>query len=295
MKNRARIALWIVAALAVVFVGVVLTTLMAQDIAPLTADTIRKKVDEINQAAAVTVPEEFESGKLCRDHMDLCKSVDADRPLSEKESSDYRITFQEVICLKQPTLRRFDRNLTVLSNVDMSRPNNVGGLGIAGSHDHHDESMRSNLRDIEGEISTVKDHSRSVYSRVKAAVFVYKDLSDVLTHLATIPHTKSTAYEPPSKNDLGDYQRAGEAMLIDFKAAQFAPINGPEYWAALSRGLDKFDLPALSVQQAVNDNLSPLERRLTGRWGSVQSLGPWLTNGSKPRRYRPMLAKSEHR
>ena len=71
MKNRARIALWIVAALAVVFVGVVLTTLMAQDIAPLTADTIRKKVDEINQAAAVTVPEEFESGKLCRDHMDI--------------------------------------------------------------------------------------------------------------------------------------------------------------------------------------------------------------------------------
>jgi hypothetical protein len=277
---------------AVILICILLVVAMFfQSTAPLTADEVRRRDDEINEAAAITVPHAFVRGKLRKDYPQLTQRVEQDRELSAADSAKYRIAFQEVIFIEQPILRRFDRNLTVLTNVEMFSINNVGDTGIAGSHDHHDSSVRSNLRDLQTEVSEAGNQSLSSWRRIRAAIFAYKDLSDTLVHLGTIPHTKSVLYSA-ANGPLGPYEQQGEAILRDFKTAQFAPVNSQEYWDAVWRGLDKFDLLALDVQGKLNESLSPLERHVAGRWGSAQSLGPWLTPRSRARRYRPSSGSS---
>jgi len=262
------------------------TCVGVQDVTPFSADAIRRKTDEINQAAAITVPHGFDDGAVRHQHVPLFEAVEQGRELSSAESTEYRRAYQDIIFRKQSTLRRFDRQLTVLPNVDMDRPNNVGGLGIEGSHDHHDASMRANLLALEAELQTIEAPASSSRARVWAAISAYKNATDILSHLATVPHTKSVAYRPPPAAPT-EIEQQGELLLQDFKQAQFAPVNGTEYWAALWRGLDRFDLLLLRVQTTVNSGLSATERRLAGRWDSTQSLGRWLTNGTTPRRYRP--------
>lgn len=267
-------------------IGVLVTVVLIQDIRPLTQEQISRMVDEINEKAAVTVPQKFDDRYICRNRPDLCAKVRNGDRLTDEESIAYRLLYQEVIFREQKILKRLDSNLTVIHDFGMSLPNNVHGRGIAGSHDHHDASVHSNLADMEQSIQVIRDHHATTIARVRAGIFLYKDLSDVLSHLGTVPHTKSTPYQPPERQ-LGKLEQQGEESLRAFKTAQFANINSDEYWSALKRGLDSFDVLALDVQSTLDGNLTPMERHLVGRWGSFQSLGPWLARGSTPRRYRP--------
>lgn len=272
----------LIVVVAVFIVAVVF--LWRQNVTPLTPQQIRRQVDEVNQAAGINVPHAFDNGATRQSALDLFTKVEQSQPLTEQESARYRVIYQGIILSKQATLRRFDRNLTVMSDVDMDKPNNVGGLGIGGSHDHHDMSVRSNLADLNAEVAAIR-MSHFTPTRVRNAIVAYKDLSDVLAHLATVSHTKSTPYRPPSRG-VSDIEQIGEESLREFKSVQFAPVNSDAYWAAMFRALTQFDALALRVQQDIDGELSSAEQRLAGRWGSVQSLGPWLATGTTPRRYR---------
>lgn len=254
-----------------------------QDVTPLTADEIRRKADEVNQAAAVNIPHGFDNGARRNAALELFTRVERNQELSDEDSARYRAAYQAIIFDKQSTLRRFDRNLTVLTDVDMDRANNVGGNGIAGRHDHHDASVRSNLASLTKELAALDGVP---LLRARFGAQAYKDLSDILAHLGTVPHTKSTPYVPPG-HALTEVERIGEESLRAFKAAQFARVNSPGYWTAVFHGLDLFDQLASTVQRTVDGKLTRVERKMSGRWGSVQSLGPWLTVGSEPRRRRP--------
>jgi hypothetical protein len=282
MRTVRRLMLVLVAA-AVLLAAV---TVFVQATAPLSPETVRRKTDEINQAAAVTVPHAFNGGAVRNAHLRLFEAVEQGKELSAADSAEYRRAYQEIIFRKQQTLRRFDHQLTVIPDLEMDRRNNVNGLGVEGAHDHHDASMRANLLALETALRAIQDPKTSSGLRVRSAISAYKDTTDILTHLGTVPHTKSTEYRAPA-GPLSELQTQGEAMLQDFKQAQFAAVNGPAYWSALWRGLDRFDQVLLRVQAAVHGRLSPAEERLAGRWDSAQSLGRWLTDGSTARRYRP--------
>ncbi len=258
--------------------------LWREDVTALTPADVRRQVDEINEAAGVTVPHGFDDGAVRQTALPLFLRVERDQPLTDADSRSYRVLYQGIILSRQATLRRFDRNLTVLTDVDMDRPNNVGGNGIAGSHDHHDVSVRSNLADLTAEVATVQ-HSGFTPTRVRNAILAYKDLSDTLAHLATVSHTKSTPYRP-RVGPASEIESLGEESLREFKTVQFAAVNSPEYWRAMFRALDRFDALALRVQHDLDASLTPVERKLAGRWGSPQSLGPWLAKGTTARRYR---------
>jgi hypothetical protein len=281
--RRRRVLRWtgVIAMLAVILLG---GALWREDVTPWTADQIRTRVDEINQAAGITLPHDFDNGAIRRTAPDLFTKVERNAPLTDEESARYRVLYQGIILSKQALLRRFDRNLTVMIDVEMDRPNNVGGYGIAGSHDHHDASVRSNLADLDAELAAIHA-SQFTPTRVLNAILAYKDLSDILAHLATISHTKSTPYRRPA-GAVDDVTRLGEDTLGEFKTVQFASVNGPEYWTSMFRALDAYDRLVLRVQNDIDSALSPIERKLAGRWGSVQSLGPWLAAGRPARRYR---------
>lgn len=257
---------------------------------PLTPDEVRTRDDEVNQASSVNIPHNFAGGKLRTEEPALTSKVEQDALLSESESSVYRSEYQQIIRLEQPMLRRIDRNLTVMEDVQMSRPNNVAGYGIAGSHDYHDESVRSNLYDLTKEVESAENPTSPSVTKIWSAILAYKDLSDTLSHLATVPNTKSTAYLPPVAPSIG-YQGEGETILKHFKDAQFAPVDSNAYWTSIWQGLDGYDSLAMDVQVRLYRSLNPVERHLAGRWGSVQSLGPFLATRATPRRSRPPLNK----
>lgn len=268
--------------LLVLAVVVLMVAAVFQNVSPLTADEIRRKSDEANQSAAVNVPHGFDNGAHRNAALDLFTKVERNQELSDAESARYRVAYQTIIFEKQSTLRRFDSSLTVLADVEMDRPNNVGGSGISGHHDHHDASVRANLASLTRELAALDG---APVLRARFGALAYKDLSDILAHLGTVPHTKSTPYRAPDR-PLGEIERLGEESLRAFKAAQFARVNSRDYWTAVFAGLDRFDQLAAAVQQTVNSKLNPLEQRISGRWGGVPSLGPWLLVSSEPRRRR---------
>ena len=257
---------------------------------PLSPDEVRTRDDEVNQASCVNIPHSFADGKLRAEEPALTSKVEQDALLSDSESNAYRSAYQQIVYLEQPMLRRIDRNLTVMKDVQMSRLNNVAGHGIAGSHDYHDESVRSNLYDLTKEVESAENPASSSLTKIWSAILAYKDLSDTLSHLATMPNTKSTAYLPPVAPSIG-YQEAGETILKYFKDAQFAPVDSDAYWASIWQGLDAYDSVAMDVQLRLYRSLNPVERHLAGRWGSVQSLGPFLAKRATPRRSRPPLQR----
>ncbi len=56
--------------------------------------------------------------------------------------------------------------------------------------------------------------------------------------------------------------------------ASFAPINGPEYMAAIALALSAFTDLAANVQGDITTQLSPLEQSIAGRWRAIQSISP---------------------
>src|SRR5688500_2389142 len=95
-----------------------LLALAIQDASPVSAEESRRKSDEINERAGVKVPDGFGDGGIARQVGEAAGKVERGAELSEDESSRYRIAYQSAIFQMQDRLRRFDGNLTVLTNVD---------------------------------------------------------------------------------------------------------------------------------------------------------------------------------
>jgi hypothetical protein len=273
MKTRVRrFLVWGAVALVLVFI------LLCLPFNPRkwTASEISARVDLLNEKAAIETPHHQLGKKIREANLALFEKVEGGQPLSAEESASYRVLYQSILKDKQSMLRKLDSELTVLTDYMPEQKNNVGTMGIEGSHDHHDASSIANLAALRRDLETLENASgvTASYTRVRAAISAYKDLDDIILHMATAPQTKSVPRAPETPAD--DLQAQYEPMMAHFKRAQFEPVNSPAYAAEVHRALDCYDALVVLVQDRVYAQLGPLERSLSGRFGSWRSMAPSL-------------------
>jgi hypothetical protein len=271
MRRRAgKVLGWCVAFLALVFV------LLCLPFNPpkLSAREIGARVDLLNEKAAVATPH-FDLGRKTRDaNLALFEKVERGQQLTAEESASYRVLYQLILRDKQRELSKLDHQLTVLTDYHIGEKNNVGTYGIEGSHDHHDASAAANLAELRGDLARLESATGvgGSFTRVRAAICAYKDLNDILLHMAIAPHTKSVPRVPEAPGD--ELQAQFETMMEHFKRAQFELVNSPAYRAEVRQALDRFDALVVLVQDRVYAHLGPVERSLAGTGGSWRSLPP---------------------
>lgn len=232
----------------------------------------------LNEAAATGVPHGFLMDKGVRAaNGALITKVDTGAELTAEESRRYRLLFQSVLQDNQRFLSAFDAELTILPELFPGEANNCGSLGIAGSHDHHDLSARLNFAALSASLERLHEVRglSGPFRRIAAANAALKDLSDLIGHLGVAPHTLSVPYSAP-ETPWKDTALGGlfETMLVEFKAAQFAPVNSPAYWAHVDKALSAYAGLISAVQIRIAADASPLEQRIAGRFLSFRTLAP---------------------
>jgi len=273
MKTKLRRFLyWFIGGLVVAFV----LLLLPFNPRKWTASEISQRVDLLNEKAAIDTPHHTLGKKTREANLALFEKVERGDALSEDESAKYRVLYQSILNDKQHELSLLDGELTVLTNYKLDEKNNVGSMGIEGSHDHHDASAGANMVALWEDLAKLDqaEGALSSYSRVRAALAAYKDLDDIVLHMATAPQTKSVPRVPQRPAD--ELQAQYEPMMLHFKNAQFAPVNSPVYIAEVHQALDNYAALVVLVQDHVYDKLGPFERSLVGRWGSWRTLAPPL-------------------
>lgn len=241
-----------------------------------TVDEIAQRVDLLNEKAAIVTPHR-ELDKATREaHLALFEKVERGDELTAEESAEYRVLYQSILKEKQHELALLDHELTVLTDYMPAEKNNVGTLGIEGSHDHHDASSAANLAALKADLEQMEQASGPTASitRVRAAIRAWKDLDDIILHMATAPQTKSVPRAPAPLTDI--LQAQYEPMMQHFKNAQFEPVGSPNYVAEVHRALERYAMLVVLVQDRIYGSLGPVERSLSGRWGSWRSLAPSL-------------------
>jgi len=242
----------------------------------LTPAEITAKVDLLNEKAAIDTPHHALGKKVREANLALFEKVERGEQLTTEESASYRVLYQSILNQKQHELSLLDHELTLLTNYMPEKPNNVGSMGIEGRHDHHDASAAANLDALRRDLAQLESANGVLgsYTRVRMALETYKDLDDVILHMATAPQTKSVPRVPETASD--ELQKLFEPLMLHFKAAQFEPVNSPAYKSEVHLALDSYDALVVLVQDRVYSHLGPVERSLTGGWGSWRSLTPSL-------------------
>ena len=270
--KRRRFLYWFIGGLVVAFV------LLCLPFNPpkWTASEISHRVDLLNEKAAIDTPHHTLGKKTREANLALFEKVERGEALSEVESAQYRVLYQSILNEKQHELSLLDDQLTVMTNYKPDEKNNVGTMGIEGTHDHHDASAGANLAALRDDLAKLDqaDGALQSYARVRTALAAYKDLDDIVLHMATAPQTKSVPRAPESPVD--ELQAQYEPMMLHFKRAQFEPVNSPGYVSEVHQALDSYGALVALVQDRVYDRLGPVERGLVGRWGTWKQLAPPL-------------------
>src|SRR6185503_16781601 len=243
MKWIRRVLGWGAALLVVAFVAL----LFPFNPPKLTPAEITAKVDLLNEKAAIDTPHHDLGKKIREANLALFEKVERGEQLTTEESASYRVLYQSILNQKQHELSLLDHELTLLTNYMPEKPNNVGSMGIEGRHDHHDASAAANL-----------DALRRDLAQLESANGV----------LGSYTRVRETASD--------ELQRLFEPLMLHFKAAQFEPVNSPAYKSEVHLALDSYDALVVLVQDRVYSRLGPVERSLTGGWGSWRSLTPSL-------------------
>lgn len=251
--------------------------------APQSAATISSKVKALHETASIWVPHlDIDKGQLRAAHLPLFEKVETGQLLTEEEGKQYRQLYQQLLLENQTFFSHFDSQLAAITDLGMDQHNNVGGLGIEGHHDHHDQSARNNFDQIEKSLLLLKadsNNSRSGFSisRIKNAIFIYKNMNDILFHLATVPHTKSIHYHPLA-GEFSSERKIFESMLAHFKTAQFILVNSDEYKYEIKSALEQYNQLVLASEAIVHQSLSPVELKVVGNWSGWQSLTPKVSD-----------------
>jgi hypothetical protein len=241
-----------------------------------TASEISERVDLLNEKAGILTPHMKLGKKTRKANLALFEKVESGQQLTADESAAYRVLYQSILKDKQRMLAMLDDQLTVLTDFMPGEANNVGTHGIEGSHDHHDASAGANLAALRFDLEQLESASGvfASFTRVGAAIGAYKDLDDVILHMATAPQTKSVPRV--SENPADEIQALYEQMMLHFKRAQFEPVNSPAYAAEVHQALDRYAALVVLIQDRVYAQLGPVERSLSGRWSGWRSMGPSL-------------------
>ena len=241
-----------------------------------TPQEIADLTDILNEASSVIVPHKTLGKKIRFENLALFEKVEKGAELTEQESAEYRRHYQQIVLDNQLFFWSYDHQVTAMPDVGMDMPNNAGGQGIAGSHDHHDVSARTNLDLLKGNLARIDASSGVMASpaRILAAIKAHKNLTDLMLHFGTVPQTISVPYAPTEIPADDTLAANFESMLREYKTAQFAPVNSPAYINALHAGLAGYDKMIIETQDHVRSKLGPWERTLAGRWLAWQSLTP---------------------
>jgi hypothetical protein len=242
---------------------------------PWTAMEVSRLTVALNEAAAIGVPHDFLMSKKMRaENFALLEKVESGVELGIEESSVYRKIFQSVLADSQKFLGAFDGELSILNDHAPDQGNNINGFGISGQHDHHDFSATQNFADLLQSLSNLRQAS-SQFHEIYYANRAQKDLVDLISHMGVAPHTVSVTYvetpQPWPDRRLG---AEFDAMVKNFKAAQFQPVNSLPYWAAVDQALHHYDQVILMVQDQIISQTSPWQRRIAGRFNALQTLAP---------------------
>lgn len=260
--------------------GVVLLLLvfvLFQPNTPHTRAEIRHLTGLLNESAAISVPHHsLMEAEMRAQYLALLEKVERGAVLDGDESRLYRMLYQQVLKGNQWKLALFDRELTVHDDFSMDRPNNLGGFGIAGAHDHHDHSAERNFAGLLDAMQRIENSGGLFggYTRVVQANRAYKGLSDIILHMATAPHTVSVMYKPSGFAAEDPLRDAFDNMMQSYKDAQFAPVNSSEYWAHVEAAMVAYDELVWLTQSAITSRLSSFEQRLAGRWLALHTLSP---------------------
>jgi hypothetical protein len=257
------------------FASVVLVVLLRSTPEPWVANDLSNLTRQLNEAAAIGVPHDFLMDKKIRSTNDpLFAKVEAGIELNEEESRQYRVLFQSILHDSQGFLGAFDRELSVVSDHAMERPNNIAGSGIGGLHDHHDISARKNFSKLLASLESL-DMAGSAMSRIFHANAAQKDLVDLISHLGVAPHTVSIGYEKPDAPwPDGQLGMLFEEMVLHYKQAQSERVNSLAYWTAVDEATAKYAALILAVQDRIWSKTSAWERRVAGRFNAVQTFAP---------------------
>lgn len=268
--NYRRLLWWLAAAL---LLALVLLCLPFNPPKWTTAE-ISHRVDLLNEKAGIDTPHHTLGRKIRKANLALFEKVERGEELTVEESAAYRLLYQSILKDKQHELAKLDRQLTVRTNYKPDETNNVGTRGIEGSHDHHDDSAGANLAALRQDLDQLEHAggATAALTRVRKAISAYKNLEDILLHMATAPQTKSVPRVAQAPAD--DLQAQFEPMMAHFKRAQFEPVNSAGYAIEVHAALDRYAALVGLVQDRVYAGLNPLERSLSGRWSGWRTFGP---------------------
>lgn len=247
--------------------------LALQAFAPFTPEEMALRVAALWRYGAVEVPAQM----AAKDDpaRGLMARVAAGEVLSDAESAAYRRAIQGVLADHQSLFALLDNNLCLVQDAGLGAENNIGGQGIAGLHDLHAASAASNFDELQADLAALAE--AGALRRIYLANEAYKDLTDLMVHLAPAMHSVVVAEAPALPAGADPELAAGfEAFRGAMRQASFAPINSPAYLDAVARAQAEYTALALAVQARVVAHLSPLEQRIAGRWLAVQGVQPRL-------------------
>jgi hypothetical protein len=257
--------------LAVVLGGAV--GILLQPVSPFSREEMALRVVALWRYGAVEVPAQMAAAD--DPAQGLMARVAAGEVLDSAESARYRRAIQGVLAAHQGLFGLLDNNLCLVENAAPQEANNVGGIGIAGLHDWHAASAASNFDEMQGDLAGLA--TAGTFGRIYLANEAYKDLTDLMVHLAPATHSVVVGPAPalPEGADPGladDFAAFRRAMT----EASFAEINSADYLSARARALDAYTDLAMAVQGQITAQLSPLEQRVAGRWLALQGVQPRL-------------------
>jgi hypothetical protein len=143
------------------------------------------------------------------------------------------VLYQLILRDKHFELSKLDRQLTVLTDYGADEKNNVGTFGIEGSHDHHDASAGANLAALRADLARLQQASgvTGSFTRVRAAIDAYKDLDDILMHMAICAADQVRAARPR-----GAGRRSAGAVRTHDGALQARAVRAREFAGLSIRG-----------------------------------------------------------
>lgn len=254
-------------------VAVAATMVMLQPAEPFTSEEMALRVAALWRYGAVDVPTQL--AKTDDPAADLMAKVAAGQILDAAQSSTYRRAIQSVLAEHQTLFALLDNNLCLVQDAGADEANNVGSTGIAGLHDLHAASAASNFAEMQADLAELA--SAGSLRRIYLANEAYKDLTDLMVHLAPATHSVVVGETPalPAEADPALTQ-SFETFRNEMLKAGFTPVNSPEYLASVAKAQVAYTALALMVQDRVTTRLTPLEQKIAGRWLAVQGVQPRL-------------------
>ncbi len=237
---------------------------------PIPAQDIRVAVDKLFHFSTIG----FVHPRMDGAHADLFACVAAGKRLNDAQSIRYRRAYQAFLLSQQKLFSRLDEDLQIRQDHQMQEPNNIGELGIAGKHDHHDSSAVANFVDLVGASDELRQSS--AMHRAWLANGMYKDVLDFMVHMGPAVHSVGLIEDDPVPETDSPFGAPFKRYYQAMKRAQNAAINSSEYYGAIEDALTAYASLVGAVQEKVDTHNGMVLTALSGRFLSLQTIAPRL-------------------